>query len=191
MRAERRREDERELRMKRMGTERKMKVLAREQGRDIGEKMALGLAKPTASNESMFDSRLFNQSSAFVGDGYNEDNPYDKPLFHAQEAVNSIYRPSVGRNDEDDEEAAEGELEKIKKSGRFEVLGRAQKGFKGAEDGTREGPVLFEKDKEDPFGVEAFVKSVGAEVKEGRKHGLQEQGGGGGGKRARVDDDDL
>jgi SNW domain-containing protein 1 len=34
----------------------------REQGRDISEKIALGLAKPTMSKESMFDSRLFNQS---------------------------------------------------------------------------------------------------------------------------------
>lgn len=34
----------------------------REQGRDISEKIALGLAKPSMSKESMFDSRLFNQS---------------------------------------------------------------------------------------------------------------------------------
>jgi SNW domain-containing protein 1 len=33
-----------------------------DQGRDISEKIALGLAKPTMSKESMFDSRLFNQS---------------------------------------------------------------------------------------------------------------------------------
>ena len=170
MRAERRREDQRELRMKRMGTERKMQVLAREQGRDIGEKMALGLAKPTQSAETMFDSRLFNQTSAF-NDRVNEDNPYDKPLFAAQEAANSIYRPTVQVDDEEGE--AENEMERIKKSSRFEVLGRAQKGFKGAADADRDGPVQFEKDTgADPFGVDAFVKSVGEEV--GKKHGLQE-----------------
>ncbi|KAF8536419.1 nuclear protein skip [Trichophaea hybrida] len=188
MRRERRAEDQRELRMKRMGQERKMQVLAREQGRDISEKMALGLAKPTAGQESMFDSRLFNQSSAFSS-GYNEDNPYDKPLFAAAEAANAIYRPSVQMDDEED--AADNELDRIKKSSRFEVLGKAQKGFKGAGDvEARDGPVQFEKDKPDmadPFGVEAFVKSVGDEVGN-KKHGLQMQGGPSS-KRARSDYD--
>ncbi|KAI5850310.1 SKIP/SNW domain-containing protein [Morchella snyderi] len=171
MRAERRREAERELRMKRMGTERKIAMLAREQGRDIGEKIALGLAKPTQSQETMWDSRLFNQSSGFDV-GFNEDQPYDKPLFAAQEAANSIYRPKVSV--EDDEDAAEGEMEKIKKSGRFEVLGRAAQGFKGSGDQeARDGPVQFEKDTADPFGVEAFVKAAGE--KAGQKHGLQER----------------
>lgn len=172
MRRERRREDQRELRMKRMGTERKMQMLAREQGRDIGEKIALGLAKPTASTESMFDSRLFNQSSAFEGPGmgFNEDNPYDKPLFAAQEAANSIYRPTLQQDD--DELVAENELERIKKGNRFEVLGHAQQGFKGAADAERDGPVQFEKDKADPFGVDAFVKSV---QQDDKKHGLQER----------------
>ncbi|TGZ84956.1 hypothetical protein EX30DRAFT_313805 [Ascodesmis nigricans] len=188
LRRERRREDERELRMKRMGAERKMQVLAREQGRDIGEKIALGLAKPTASNETMFDSRLFNQSSAF-STGFNEDNPYDKPLFAAQDAVRGIYRPTVQQ--EEDEEAADNELERIKKSGRFEVLGRAQKGFQGAElAGEREGPVQFEKDTSDPFGVEAFVESVGREVGN-KKHGLRETGDAGSErKRRRAEEED-
>lgn len=189
MRRERRREDQRELRMKRMGQERKMQMLAREQGRDIGEKMALGLAKPTAGQETMFDSRLFNQASGF-STGYNEDNPYDKPLFAAAEAANAIYRPTVQQDD--DEDAADNELDKIKKSSRFEVLGRAQKGFKGAADvEARDGPVQFEKDKPDvvdPFGVEAFVKSVGDEVGS-KKHGLQMQDGPSN-KRARNDNDE-
>lgn len=132
MRAERRREAERELRMKRMGTERKIALLAREQGRDLGEKIALGLAKPTQSNETMWDSRLFNQNSAFDS-GFNEDQPYDKPLFAAQEAANSIYRPKVSMED-DDEDAAQGELDRLKKGSRFEVLGRAAQGFKGSAD---------------------------------------------------------
>lgn len=188
LRRERRREDERELRMKRMGAERKLQVLAREQGRDIGEKMALGLAKPTASADTMFDSRLFNQSSAF-SNSFNEDNPYDKPLFAAQDAVKGIYRPTVQQ--EDDEEAADNEMERIKRSGRFEVLGRAQKGFQGAElAGEREGPVQFEKDVEkDPFGVEAFVESVGREVGN-KKHGLQETGGGGSERKRRRGGDE-
>jgi SNW domain-containing protein 1 len=134
MRRDRRREAERELRMKRMGTERKLQMLAREQGRDIGEKIALGLAKPTQSQETMWDSRLFNQTSAFgSGSGFNEDQPYDKPLFAAQEAANSIYRPKVSVDD-DDEDAAQSEMDRLKRSSRFEVLGKAQQGFKGAAD---------------------------------------------------------
>ncbi len=55
MRAERRREEERKLRQSRMGAERRVQMMAREQNRDISEKVALGLAKPTQSSEGMFD----------------------------------------------------------------------------------------------------------------------------------------
>lgn len=124
-------EEERKFRQSRMGAERKLQVLAREQGRDISEKMALGLAKPTQSTEGMFDSRLFNRTSGFDS-GFNEDQAYDKPLFAAQDAVNSIYRPTHNM-DEDDDEAAEAELGRIQKSNRFgEALGRGT--FKGAAD---------------------------------------------------------
>ncbi|CAZ85070.1 unnamed protein product [Tuber melanosporum] len=165
---------------------RKMQMLAREQGRDIGEKIALGLAKPTQSQETMWDSRLFNQSSAFgAGSGFNEDQPYDKPLFAAQEAANSIYRPKVSVDD-DDEDTARSEMDRIKRNSRFEVLGKAQQGFRGAADAeARDGPVQFEKDAADPFGVEAFVKAAGE--KAGTKHGLQERDSSpGGSKRSRA-----
>jgi SNW domain-containing protein 1 len=130
-RQERQREEERKLRQSRMGTERKIQMMAKEQNRDISEKVALGLAKPTQSSESMWDSRLFNQTSGF-DTGFNEDQAYDKPLFAAQDAISSIYRPRQNMEDGDDEEAAGSEMAKIQKSGRFEVLGRG--GFKGAED---------------------------------------------------------
>lgn len=132
-RRERRQEAERQLRQSRMGTERRVQMLAREQNRDISEKIALGLAKPTQSNESMYDSRLFNQTSG-LGTGFNEDNPYDKPLFAAQDAISSIYRPRAQADDEYDEDAASGEMNRIQKSNRFEVLGRAKEGFRGAAD---------------------------------------------------------
>ncbi|KAF4276444.1 hypothetical protein CNMCM8689_006739 [Aspergillus fumigatus] len=92
IRRERRQDAERQLRQSRMGTERRIQMMAREQNRDISEKVALGLAKPTQTSESMWDSRLFNQTSGLQS-GFNEDNPYDKPLFAAQDAINSIYRP--------------------------------------------------------------------------------------------------
>jgi SNW domain-containing protein 1 len=79
----------------------------------------------------MWDSRLFNQTSGF-DTGFNEDQHYDKPLFAAQDAISSIYRPRQNMEDGDDEEAAGSEMSKIQKSNRFEVLGRG--GFKGAAD---------------------------------------------------------
>ncbi|KAK6523859.1 mRNA splicing protein [Arthrobotrys megalospora] len=189
MRRERRKEAERELRMKRMGTERRVQMLAREQNRDIGEKMALGLvSKPTQSAESMFDARLFNQSSGLgMGAEFNEDQHYDKPLFAAAEISRSIYRPSAGHQDDDD---GEGDMERFSKEKRFDVLGRGV--FKGAADQeAREGPVQFEKDTSsgvDPFNVDAFL----ADVKAGqqKKHGLEFSDRHKDTKRARVDSDD-
>lgn len=131
-RAEKRQEEERKLRQSRMGAERRIQVMAREQNRDISEKIALGLAKPTAQAESMYDSRLFNQSSGFDS-GFNEDNPYDKPLFAAQDAINNIYRPNQNMEDFDDEAASDREMAKIQKTSRFgEALGRGT--FKGTAD---------------------------------------------------------
>jgi SNW domain-containing protein 1 len=189
MRQERRREEERKLRQSRMGAERRVQMLAREQNRDISEKVALGIAKPTASTESMFDSRLFNQSSGFDS-GFNEDQAYDKPLFAAQDAISSIYRPRHNMDDGDDDAAAEAEMGRINKNNRFgEALGRSN--FKGAADAeAREGPVQFEKDAGDVFkGVDDFLSSVGKDSSNKREYGLdkaQEKPS----KRARVEEDD-
>ncbi len=207
LRAERRREEERKLRQSRMGTERRIQMMAREQNRDISEKVALGLAKPTQSSESMFDSRLFNRTSGFDS-GFNEDQAYDKPLFAAQDAISSIYRPRQNMDDGDDDEAAEAEMGKIQKSSRFaDALGKGT--FKGSADvevslsdiptfGTytnwryvqaREGPVQFEKDTADPFvNVDAFLDKVG-ESSNKREYGLQEEEERAN-KRAKVDEGD-
>jgi len=131
MRKERRSEHEKKMHQSKMGGERRMQMMAREQNRDISEKVALGLAKPTQSSESMWDSRLFNQTSGF-DTGFNEDQAYDKPLFAAQDAINSIYRPRA--NVEDEAGDGEAELEGVAKRNRFEVLGKVAKGFRGAGD---------------------------------------------------------
>merc|ERR1712000_97302 len=55
-RRERRQENERQLRQSRMGTEKRIQMMAREQNRDISEKVALGLARPTQNKETMYDS---------------------------------------------------------------------------------------------------------------------------------------
>ncbi|KAL1302926.1 hypothetical protein AAFC00_003248 [Neodothiora populina] len=196
LRAERRREAQREMRQKNMGHERRIQMMAREQNRDISEKVALGLAKPTQSKETMYDSRLFNQSSGFASAGFNEDQAYDKPLFADRDALNSIYRPSLNNDDEDDGGETLNEIQNTK---RFETLGRAPKeGMKGA--GTaeaREGPVQFERDNEDPFGVDQMIadaqkgsggaKEAGAAATSGvKRYGLNEPERES--KRARVDD---
>ncbi|KAM0744059.1 hypothetical protein ACQRIT_001373 [Beauveria bassiana] len=197
-RAERRKENERKLRQSHMGAERQMQAMAREQNRDISEKIQLGLAKPTQSRETMYDSRLFNQTSGFDS-GINEDNHYDKPLFAAQDAISSIYRPRANMDDGDDDgEAGDREMAKIQKASRFgDALGRGT--FKGvAEVEAREGPVQFEKDTADPFNVDKFLSEVD------KKDGGGGGGGGGSGKRgyglqdeedrgkkrARVDEDE-
>jgi len=187
-RRERREENQRKLRQSRMGTERRMQQMAREQNRDISEKVALGLAKPTQSSEAMYDSRLFNRTSGF-DTGFNEDQAYDKPLFAAQDAISSIYRPSTNQDDEG-EDAGE-TLDKIKRSGRFEVLGKAEKGFKGTADvEARSGPVQFEKDTDDPFNINGMIEEVtGAGGSGNKRYGMQEPEGRSS-KRARVEDDE-
>ncbi|PGH35726.1 pre-mRNA-processing protein 45 [[Emmonsia] crescens] len=190
-RRQQRQEDERQLRQSRMGTERRIQMMAREQNRDISEKVALGLAKPTQSKETMYDSRLFNQTSGFDS-GFNEDQAYDKPLFAAQDAINSIYRPRAQADDFDDDEAAGAEMSRIERNNRFEVLGRAKQGFKGAADAeARDGPVQFEKDTTDPFGIDGMIAEVTGTGGQ-KRYGIQEAEGAKerGSKRARVDDDD-
>lgn len=172
MRQEKRREREREMRMNNMGTEQRAKQLARQQNRDISEKVALGLAKPTLSKESMLDQRLFNQES-LSGNFADEDsyNLYDKPLFHGSTAAAAIYK-ARGNIEEGNEESFGGGTDegigKALTNDRF-GLGGARVGFEGAADQeVREGPVQFEKDTGDVFGLNQFLD----EAKTGKKRGL-------------------
>lgn len=172
LREEKRRERERELRMSNMGQEQRAKMLARQQNRDISEKIALGLAKPTLSKESMLDSRLFNQES-LSGSFADDDayNLYDRPLFHGSTAAAAIYKARGNISEGNDESFGGGTEEGISKAldnDRFS-LGQAKIGFEGAKDQeVREGPVQFEKDTGDVFGLDKFLD----EAKSGRKRGL-------------------
>lgn len=170
VREEKRREREKELRMSNMGTEMRAKVIAREANRDISEKIALGLAKPTANKETLLDSRLFNRESLSTGFGADDSyNLYDKPLFQGSSAAAAIYRPK-GNNAGNDEAFGGGTEDGIREEldkDRFQ-LGRATRGFDGAESNeVRDGPVQFEKDvvvsldgSSDPFGVEQFLDAA-------------------------------
>jgi SNW domain-containing protein 1 len=162
MRRERAQERERELRMSNMGTEARARVLARAQNRDISEKVALGLAKPTLSKESMLDTY----------------NLYDRPLFSGAAAAAAIYRRGHVGGDDDDEGVA-GTAEGIESSMKNDRFGLGQGKFEGSDLQTvREGPVQFEKDTPmtsssataDPFGVSAFLDE--AKKAAPKKHGL-------------------
>lgn len=160
LRRERRQDAERAMRVGKMGRDAQMKHLERENNRDISEKIALGLAKPTASKETMYDQRLFNQTAGLDSGFGAEDsyNLYDKPLFANREAANAIYRPFQGQQDDADET-----IENVTREGRFDVLGRAgAQGFKGSEGvEARDGPVQFEKDTgEDKFGVSQLLEEA-------------------------------
>ncbi|KAJ1926530.1 mRNA splicing protein [Tieghemiomyces parasiticus] len=184
LRQERQREREREARMAHMGTEQRAKLLAKAQNRDLSEKIALGLAKPTASKESMFDQRLFNMSEGLDTGARGADegsyNVYDKPLF--TNARSSIYRPT--RNHDPDAFGG-GDADKITgmlKQDRFENGGGSGsatfKGFGGTDSKStapRDGPVQFEKTTgstaaggqtaTDVFGLNSFME----EAKKGKR----------------------
>ncbi len=162
--------------MSNMGTEQRAKMLARQQNRDISEKIALGLAKPTLSKEAMLDTRLFNQES-LSGNFADDDayNLYDRPLFHGASAAAAIYRARSNVTEGNDEAYAGGTEEGVSKALRMiaSALGDQRWGFEGAsEQEVREGPVQFEKDTTDVFGVNEFLD----EAKSGRKRGLDTTG---------------
>lgn len=186
LRRERRKEREREMRMNNMGNEKRAQHFARLQNRDISEKIALGLAKPTMSKESMIDSRLFNQEK-LSGSFGDEDsyNLYDRPLFSGSSAAAAIYKRGGTGADESggggpsDERYGGGTEEGISHAMRNDRfgLGVAGKGFEGADlQETRDGPVQFEKDTtimtSDPFAIDAFLD----EAKKGVKRGLEQSG---------------
>ncbi|KDE02277.1 hypothetical protein MVLG_07160 [Microbotryum lychnidis-dioicae p1A1 Lamole] len=164
IRRERKKEREREMRMSNMGTEQRAKVLARATGRDISEKIALGLAKPTLSKEAMLDSRLFNQEQLNTSFGDDDSyNIYDKPLFSGSSAAAAIYRPrGANIDDEGNDVSLEDGISKSMQNDRF-GLGVAGRGFQGSDLAeVRDGPVAFEKDTADPFGVDAFLETAKA-----------------------------
>nr|ODN85537.1 pre-mRNA-processing protein 45 [Cryptococcus depauperatus CBS 7841] len=176
VRAEKRREREKEMRMSNMGSEMRAKMIARlvfirpclEANRDISEKIALGLAKPTASKETLLDSRLFNREALSTGFASEDSyHLYDKPLFAGSSAAAAIYKPAGSSRNDDafGGGTEEGVREEMSKD-RFALGGT--KGFEGADKADiREGPVQFEKDQiisldgtADPFGVEQFMNAA-------------------------------
>ena len=207
IRAERKRERERELRLVAAGGKRSRG--ARDADRDISDKVALGQAALGGGSgsrpfsEAQYDQRLFNQDGGGLDAGLGAEdsyNLYDKPLF--ADRGKSIYRPRRGGGDGDGGEDEGG--------GAGGGGGRAFKpdvGFAGADGGGAaggsSGPVRFERMQpaaeqqqgggpsaaaaapaDDPFGIDAFVSSVSskrdAAAKKRSGSGSMRAAGGGG-----------
>ncbi|KAJ0396244.1 hypothetical protein P43SY_003267 [Pythium insidiosum] len=147
IRRERKKEREREMRMEKLGRKGK---LARDDDRDISEKIALGQLQGTGklSGDAMYDSRLFNQSQGISsGFGHEDDyNVYSKPMVDRGQA--SVYRPKADESafadaDQDYEELKSGHSKRFK----------ADRQFRGTEEvgRHRDGPVQFsyDNDKDD------------------------------------------
>eukprot|EP01082_Thalassiosira_pseudonana_P000843 g1277.t1 g1277 contig10:1757171-1759087(+) len=158
LRAERRREREKEYRLERAGksldvsTEEELKKKRRlENDRDISEKIALGTHTGSggAGGAGGVDSRLYSQNAG-MDSGFGADdeyNTYSRPMFDREGVTSSsIYRPTRDVGAED----ADAQLEKLKRGATSKFV--PDKGFGGAEGGgavaggaARNAPVQFEK----------------------------------------------
>jgi SNW domain-containing protein 1 len=123
--------------------------------RDINEKIALGQKLPASGKEFLYDQRLFNQSSG-LSSGFKDDDLYDlydKPLFKGS-SMHSIYRPKVSN----DNYLGADDTENQDSGKRFVPA----KSFKGADIhiAERDGPVEFEKESSDLFGLEKFLNQA-------------------------------
>jgi SNW domain-containing protein 1 len=189
IRFQRKKELERDMRMARNRS-----AVSRNEDRDVSEKIALGMAVPSQSSEAMFDQRLFNQSQG-MNSGFGDDdsyNIYSKPLFQGSSA-NQVYRPKKPTDDE--AYGGEEDMKKLLDTSKFQP----DKGFSGAEREKnaqpRDKPVEFEKQAEDPFGLDEFLSAA----KTGAKNPLSKIGSSGhmhasagnassdGSKRNRID----
>jgi len=156
LRAERRREREKEYRLERAGksadddnTEEELKKKRRlENDRDVSEKVALGTHTGSGGAGGV-DSRLYSQNAG-LDSGFgaaDEYNTYSRPMFDREGvSSSSIYRPTRDANMED----ADAQYDKLKKGATSKFA--PDKGFGGADGGgataggaSRNAPVQFEK----------------------------------------------
>lgn len=158
LRAERRREREREYRLERAGkaddadrTEEELGKKRRlEDDRDVSEKIALGTHTGGGGGAGGVDARLYSQQAG-LSSGFgaaDEYNTYSQPMFNREGGASSssIYRPTRDANTED----ADAQVERLKRGATSKFV--PDKGFGGAEGGgaaaggtARAEPVQFEK----------------------------------------------
>ncbi|XP_058799473.1 puff-specific protein Bx42 isoform X1 [Phymastichus coffea] len=157
LRQERHKDRARERNLARAAPDKRSR-LQRERERDISEQIALGMpAKNTnMTGDQAFDQRLFNTTKG-MDSGYAHDdeyNVYDQPWRNNSSIGSQIYRP----NKNIDQDAYGDDLEKLKTTSRFVP----DKEFSGTDrtGAARSGPVQFEKEEEDPFGLDRFLKEA-------------------------------
>jgi len=159
LRYERHKDRARQRNLERAAPERRSK-LERERERDISEQIALGMpAKTTTSGEGLFDARLFNQSKG-MDSGFNDDENYgvyDQPWRKEGNLANNIYRPS--KNIDAETYGGQEDLEALRSSKRF-VPDKEFSGTSGPGGSSRSGPVQFQKEVDDPFGLDAFLDTA-------------------------------
>jgi len=189
IREERRRDRERE---RHLDSLRKKSKTARDEDRDVSEKIALGIkpmaGQAAAGNETMFDQRLFNQQQG-LDHGFGAEDSYtvyDKPLFGAT-AASQIYKPKRAGDgdmfgDEENATAASRSGQTAPSASASAELRTAQfrpdKDFSGVDRSKkveqRSRPVEFERDSVtqlrttpavDDFGIDAFLKDAKAGAK--------------------------
>lgn len=153
IRKDRHRDRDREKKLSK-NAEKKSKA-NRDKERDVSEQIALGLPNAASSQEALYDQRLFNKSEGFDSGFGNDDayNVYDQP-WRKSDTVSAIYRPSKNM----DKDLYGDDLENlIKSTKRF----APDKEFAGADRSqTRDGPVQFEKEEEDPFQLDKFLQEA-------------------------------
>lgn len=167
IRRERKKERERELRMQKIGKKGK---LARDDDRDVSEKIALGQLQGAGklSGDALFDSRLFNQSQG-ISSGFGPEDDYtvySKPLVDRGKA--SVYRPKgdnagFGDADKQMEDLQQGHTKRFK----------ADKQFRGTEQvgHGRDRPVQFSYDTAKDEDNEDEDKSRSSAATAGRGRG--------------------
>ena len=160
LRRERHKERARQRNIERAAPERRSK-LERGRERDISEQIALGIPAKTAgaSGEGLFDSRLFNQSRG-LSSGYGDDeayNVYSEPWRKESTMASNIYRP--GKNIDKEAYGGQEDLDELRKTNRF-VPDKDFSGTDRTAGAGRSGPVQFEKDEDDPFGLDQFLDTA-------------------------------
>lgn len=158
LRFERHKDRARERNLARAAPDKRSK-LERERERDISEQIALGLPAKSQplTGEAAFDQRLFNTSKG-MDSGFGDDeayNVYDKPWRDANSLASHLYRP--GKNV--DKEIYGDDLDKIIKTNRF-VPDKEFSGTDRSGAGRSAGPVQFEKEEDDPFGLDQFLSQA-------------------------------
>jgi SNW domain-containing protein 1 len=159
--------------------------------------IALGIPAKTAgaAGEGLFDARLFNQSRG-LNTGFGDDegyNVYSEPWRKDANMAQNIYRP--GKNVDKEAYGGQEDLDELRKTSRFvpdkEFSGTDRSAGAGGS-ANRAGPVQFEKDEDDPFGLDQFLDTAkrasnkrGNEERRDRDRGAGDSSGGS--KRNRKD----